>query len=123
MKNYDILDRKFKIKKGVNDKDLNSRINMAYYDIFKCYEKLDDDSIQHMRIFIENFFSKLRPTLYKNETFRNELKNLLYPDIYFVGLTHLYSDDGYTQYSFLLRTYDEIKSELNKNIKNKEKIK
>ena len=83
MKSHNILNRKFNIKKGSNDEELYSRINMIYYDIFKCYEKLDEDSIQNMRIFIENFFSKLKPTLYKNETFRNELKKLLYPDILF----------------------------------------
>ena len=123
MKSHTILDRKFQMKKGSNDKNLNSRINLVYYDIFNCYEKLDYEGIQNIRIFIDNFFSKLKPTLYKNENFKNEMKGLLYPDIYFVGLAHLYSNDGYLQYSFLIRTYDEIKNELNKNIKNKEKIK
>lgn len=120
MKSNNVLERKYELKKGMNDKDLCSRINSTFCDIFKYYDKLDDNGIESLREYIDNFFAKLRPTKYKDEKYRNELKGLLYPDIYFVGLAHLYSNDGYTQYSFLLKIKAEMQNKCNKN---KEKIK
>ena len=123
MKSNNILERKYELKKGKDDKELALRINTIFSVIFDDYSKLDNEGKDNLRTFIYMYFTKLRPTKCKEKNYKEELEKLLYPEIFIVALSHLYSDDGYIQYSFLLKVYDKIEKELNKNIKNKEKIK
>ena len=123
MKSNNILERKYAIKMGNSDERLAKRINLAYYDIFETYKELDEESKNNLRIFIDKYFSKLRPTEYKKKKYKNELDKLLYPEIYFVGLAHLYSNNGLIQYALLKDIYKEIDKELNNNIEQKRRIK
>ena len=81
-----------------DDKEITSRINLFYKEIFDKYENLTQENIDNLRLSIDTIFIKLRPTLYRNEKYRNQLYHYLYPNISLVGLCNLYSTDKYTQY-------------------------
>ena len=108
---------------GIYDKEISSRINLFYRDIFAKYEKLTLENIENLRVLIDSIFSSLRPTEYKKENYRKQLEDYLYPDVSIVGLTKLYSKSKYIQYSFLMKVNDGIQSELDKNNKVKIKLK
>lgn len=123
MKSYNILESKYALKVGQNDEQLAKRINTAYYDIFEAYQNLTDEEVNDLRNFINNYFLKLRPTKYKEKEYKEKLEGFLYPEIYFVGLTHLYSNNGYIQYALLTDIYKEIKREFSKDTEKSRKIK
>ena len=78
-----------------SEKELSKKINLAYYDIFEAYKELSEENKNNLRKFINLYFSKSRSMQYKEEKYRLELNSLLYPEIYFVGLSHLYSNKIY----------------------------
>lgn len=106
-----------------SEKELSKKINLAYYDIFEAYKELSEENKNNLRKFINLYFSKSRSMQYKEEKYRLELNSLLYPEIYFVGLSHLYSNKIEIQYALLEDIYKEVNIELNKNVKHKKRIK
>ena len=105
-----------------NDKEISLRINLFYKELFDKYKNLSQESIEDLRLFIDTIFIELRSTIYRNEKYRNQLYHYLYPDISLVGLSNLFSKDGYIQYSFLMKISNKIDFELANN-KKLEKIK
>ena len=106
-----------------DDKVISSRINFLYKEVFDKYEELNQHNIENLKIFIDSFFSTLKPTMYKNREFKKEIDKYLYPDFGLVGLVNIFSEDRYKQYYFLKNIYDKIQNELelNDNIKIKTK--
>ena len=122
MKSYNVVERKYELNE---DKEISSKINATFIDLFNNYDKLSEESIINLRIIIKTIFSHLRSDEYNEAEFRAKLDNFLYPKIYFVGLSNLYSSDKHLQLIFLEKINDELNIELNKEIeeKNNKKIK
>ena len=113
------MNYKYNIEKMKEQKQLLLRRNKAINDIKYDYINLTEENKENLRNNIKLLFS------YNNILNSDDVKtciNLnLYPEINFLGLSEIYSDEKTLQVSFLEKINSEVHYELSRNRYNKVK--